>query len=474
MKPDIIFYQQYAVPYFGILALATHVKEKGYSVDVVIDSLEDDGVKILAELKPALIGISVMSPEHMWLIDTVKRIKAALPETVIIVGGIHAILYAEEILTKTEADLVCHSEGEEALVMIIEELKKEVPDYKKIPDIAFLDGSKFVSNEKGPLIQYTDDLVEEQSIYYSHYPEMAKDATLRFISSRGCPYKCSFCYNSVLQELYKGKGKYIRQKSVKNFIEEISRQVKAHKTNSIFFYDDLFTYNIKWLEPFLEAYKREINIPFMCTARANLMNEKTARLLGEAGCRTISFGVETGNYEMRRGILNKEVTDEQIINCSRMLRANGIKVQTANMFCLPDETLADAKKTIELNIKAGTDYAFTALFMPFPKMEITDYCIEKGYLKPDYSLKDLPSSFSMESVLNVPEKESIINVHRLAFFFIKWPWFYSLAKGTVSLTSLGFIFKTIFLFSNVMRHKEERGVTLFATLKYAWRLRRSV
>lgn len=93
MNKDIVFYQQYAVPYFSILSLSAHLKHAGISAGVVIESLEDNPLETLKKLNPKLIGISVLSPEHNWLIKTSQKIKSILPDTKIIVGGIHAIFY---------------------------------------------------------------------------------------------------------------------------------------------------------------------------------------------------------------------------------------------------------------------------------------------------------------------------------------------------------------------------------------------
>ena len=475
-KPDIVFYHQYPVAYFGVLSMSARLESKGIKVDVVIDSLEEDPVETLKAIGPGLVGVSVLSPEHRWLVEEVAKIKAALPETKVLVGGVHAMLYAAEIMQDTGADFVCNSEGEVVAEELLKDLGKPSPDFSSIRGLVYRDGSdgKVVHNELAPLVQYDDGLVESQAIYYARYPELAKDAVHRFISSRGCPYRCSFCYNTNLQDAFNGMGKFVRQKSVENFIEEVATHCRKYPAKSLFFYDDLFTYNKKWLYPFLDAFKNEVGLPFMCTTRANVMSEETARRLKEAGCRTISYGIETGDEELRKGVLNKDVTDEQVISCGQALRGAGIKVQTANMFCLPGETVDMALSTIEINIKSGTDYAFTALFMPFPNTDLARHCIEGGYLDPGFSLRDLPSSFLNDSVLTLADKEKIKNVHRMAFFFIKWPLFFKLAGWTVRLTFLGPVFHLVFLFSNILRHKEERGISMWAALRYAWRLRKSV
>lgn len=212
----------------------------------------------------------------------------------------------------------------------------------------------------------------------------------------------------------------------------------------------------------------------MCTTRANLMNDDLAKMLAEAGCQTISFGIETGNDLLREKILNKKISDKQIIECGQVARKYGIQVQTSNMFCLPGETLSDAYKTIELNHKAGTHLPFCSLFLPFPNTELANYCIEKGYLKPDYSFKDMPKSFLKESVLSLKDKENIINLQHLSYFFIRHPWLYRNFRWVVRFKIFNPLFPLFYLISSFLRHKEERRRSYMSTLFYAWQFRKTI
>ncbi len=159
MHPDIVFYQQHPVPYFGVLALVSLLEHDGYHADVVITSLEEDPIRRLSEIGCRLIGISVMSPEHSWLRDTTCRIKASMPDSCIIVGGVHAMLYPEEILEETMADLVCTSEGELVLEKVIAELHKDRPDWNRIDGLAFKDSDSVVTNAKANLMDYSDEVI---------------------------------------------------------------------------------------------------------------------------------------------------------------------------------------------------------------------------------------------------------------------------------------------------------------------------
>ncbi len=472
----VVLVQQYASPNFGVLALLSYISHHKINCEVVIWSLERNPVEALYELKPDLIGISLMTTEHYWMIEAVKSIRGRLPEVKIIVGGIHAFIYPEDILAVPGVDLVCNSDGEYVMLEVCHKLGEGKTDWGLVKGLVYRDKDGAVrSSGRADFFKYSPDIIEDRTPYFSRYPVMSKDTVPRFIASRGCPYNCSFCYNSQIRDIFKdADGNYLRYKYPENLIHEILNICSRYPVESIFFVDDLFCSNRKWLSQFLDIYKKEVNYPFMCTTRANIMTEELARMLADAGCQTISFGIETGNEIIRERILNKKISDEQIISCGQIARKYGIQVQTANMFCLPDETLEDAFKTIELNHKAGTDLAFTSLFLPFPNTELANYCIKKKYLKEDFSFKDLPNSFLSKSMLSLDNKEAIINVQQLSYFFVRYPWFYRKFRWVVKINILKPMFYLLYLLSNFLRHKIERRRSYFSAFIYAWQLRKTI
>lgn len=151
-----------------------------------------------------------------------------------------------------------------------------------------------------------------------------------------------------------------------------------------------------------------------------------------------------------------------------------MQVQTTNMFCLPDETLEDSFRTIELNHKAGTDLAFTSLFLPFPNTELANDCIKKKYLKEGFSFKDLPKSFLSKSILSIDNKEAIINTQQLSYFFIRYPWIYNKFRWSVKINALRPVFFLCYLLSNFIRHKIERKRSFFSAFLFAWRMRKTI
>ncbi len=468
----MIFLQQYATPYFGLLSITSYLQHNGVSCHVVIDCLENDCIAKIYSFKPKIIGISVITTEHNWLKSKVQQLKKVLPDVIIIVGGMHAILYPEDVLSISGVDLISISDGEDVCYNLINAIAKG-SDYLQIPGIAYRDKNS-LTIKKNPIViyQYEKELVETRDIYTSAYPELNKDAVPRFMSGRGCPYRCSFCYNKKIHKIYGGSGYYVRRKSPNNFVIEILENLTPY-TKGICFYDDLFTLDKEWLEEFLILYRKKIKLPFMCTVRADNINEKMVQALADSNCRTAGFGLESGSYRIRKEILKKDIKDEDIISCGQLLAKYNIHVQTGNMFCLPSESFADAFSTIELNIKANVDCAFTSLYMPFPDTEIANYCIDMNYLPRSFAVTDIPKSFMQTSILNISDKKRIRNIYYLAYFTIKYPFFLPIVKHLAGIAFFSPIYKIIFIFGNLIRHTVEREISFWETLKYIWRLRRS-
>ena len=117
----------------------------------------------------------------------------------------------------------------------------------------------------------------------------------------------------ALSEIYRGKGKRFRLRSVDNVIEEVSWVQEHYPLEHVVFVDDTFVLSNEWLAEFAEEYPRRIGIPFFCNSRANLVTEEQVRLLKVAGCHTVSMGIEVANDEIRNGLLKRRMSREQIL-----------------------------------------------------------------------------------------------------------------------------------------------------------------
>lgn len=469
----ICFVQKQVFPYFGVMALSACLKKQGYETDIVIDGCEKDTLSALEKAGPGLVAFSVLSNEHGWLRQISSELKKRLPGLPVAVGGVHSILYPDEVLALPGVDYLCRGEGESSFVELAGRiaLKKAAGD---IPGICFKKEGRLMISGIAPLSGELDSFFEDRGVYYKRYPKLGRLALKVFISSRGCPFDCSFCANSSIMRIFEGKGEYIRRKSPGHFVEEIKRVVAEYPTDSLFFADDLFAMDMSWLEAFCRLYKKEINLPYICTARVDVIKKEHARLLAGSGCHTISFGVETGNEALRTGLLNKRITDKRIFEGARFIKEAGIRIQGSNMFCLPDESVEDALATVDLNVAIGTDYMFTTVLLPFPKTALAGYCIDKGLLKKDYSFEDMPNSFIQDSVLSLNNKETILNIHKVAHLCVRFPRlkpFLIHAAGRIRCRQL-FLF--LWLCGTFIRFKEERRLSLWRTARYLWEYRKGL
>ena len=386
-----------------------------------------------------------------------------------IAGGVHAIIYHKQILHDSPVDLVCCGDGEVVIHNVLKEMSYGQPNWSCVKGLSYKTVSGEIQTAScAPLASYSDDVIENRDIYLDRYPIMKQDTIGYFIASRGCPYSCSFCYNSYLRKAVGTKG-YLRRKSATVFLKEIEIALRKADYKSIFFIDDLFTFDKKWLKEFLPLYRKRIGLPFVCTTRANVMDEEVAQLLAQGGCHSASFGIETGNQELRKTILNKNITDEQMMRCGRLLRKYGICVRASSMFCLPNETIEDAFKTIEINIECQVDFAASMLLIPYPETAIAEHMKKHNMISPDYSLYDVPNISYKTSVATIQDKDKITNIHYLSYFFVKYPWLFKRFRWIIHLTWLSPFFYTLFMYSLIERNKRENELSWKQAFIYGWR-----
>lgn len=474
----ICFLQKNAMANFGVMSIAGYLKKVSrHESFVVIDSLEKRTIDEIRKTNPDIIGISVVSSEHQWLIRFCKEIKNSLPDTPIIIGGVHAIMYPE-ILSETEADLLCKSEGEIVLEKILNILS-ENNDLKLLSDIPSLvyrknmsRSGELIQNQLMPLlteIEWEDDA----SIYYDRYPVLAKDEMKQFLSQRGCPYNCYFCYNSLIKQALKGTGKYLRRKKPELFINEIKWLVDRYGAKSVSIYDDLFTHDKKWLSEFTSLYKEKIGIPYLCQIRADHADEETVAMLSDSGCFTSCVGLESGNEKLRYEVLNKRIPDEKMFYVADLLRKYNINIKTGNMFGIPGETIEQAFETIELNIKIGTKFLGAGMLLPFPGTIVEEIALKKGWLDKPLDYKNLPVSAYDESIFKAPHIEILTNIMNVAQLCAFYPKLLPVMRKFVHVRFRR-LFKFIHFSTLTIRFVRERNLGLLHGIAFLWRFRKSL
>jgi radical SAM superfamily enzyme YgiQ (UPF0313 family) len=413
----------------GLMYLSAYLHAQGHESRIFIDVRGTNAMAEVEAYNPQVVGFSCTTGLHHWALDFARRYKARHPQAVVLMGGPHPTFYPE-MIHDPAVDFVCVGEGEEAAV----DLAQALESGGDLTGIANLwtkrDGQVFM-NQPRPLIQDLDALPFPDRTYYDRYPITARETSKNFISGRGCAYKCNFCANHTLQELYRGKGRYVRFRSQENVIAEIKQVRNRYPIRFVGFSDDILIINKKWLFPFLDLYRREIGLPFLSTVRANLVDEEIVRALKEAGCLSCVFGIESGDERIRNEVLAKGVTDEEIFQAAHLFKKYRIRFGTYNMVGLPGETVADAFKTVRINARVRPDFPWCSVLQPYPGTQIRKRI--EADLGRDLPVDEIGASYFTTSVVRGKEIRQLENLQKFFHLAVRFPFLQPVIRQLIKL-----------------------------------------
>ena len=402
----------------GVMSLAAVARARGHKAALALGS-DERIVRLARDFQPDIVGFSVLTGfQNRWL-RLARAIKMAVkPEPIVIFGGPHPTFFPQVVL-EDGVDAICRGEGEGPIGDLLSAFEAGNRSFEGIPNLAVKNSAGMKAAPLRPLANLDELPFPDREISYA-YPFIRKDPNTHFIAGRGCPYSCSFCFNRRMRELCRDLGPPYRLRSVGNLLEEIGEVKRNWGIKVVYFQDDTFVLDRNWLFDFLDSYGRKFRLPFYCTVRADLVTEEMAKALKNAGCYRVSFGVESGVESIRRELLQKDISDDCIRNAAALLRKAGIPFQTTNMMGLPGETLADAIRTLELNIEIGAEIAWTSLYQPYPGTLLGERAIAEGRidrLPDDERIADAHTA----SMLRQPEIREIERLQKLAYLAVKFP-----------------------------------------------------
>jgi len=376
------------MPCIGIAYLAAILEKNNVNVTVLDDFVLRLGVNGLfdkvKEIHPEIVGISTLTPSYEICINLARKIKKFDKNIKIILGNIHASFFAQEILEKEPVDIIVHSEGELTISELVSVLRDR-GDLEKIKGISYKDHNEIIHNERRELLQDLDSLpfpawhlfpVDEYGLL--PFADIKKPI-LTILASRGCPFKCTFCSISYKKENY-------RKRDVKKVVDEIEYLIDRFKVQQIGFVDPIFPLNKNHCKEFCkEMIKRGLNKKIIWTTetRVDMIDEDIAKIMKEAGCRRLIFGIESGVQELLRNV-KKEYTLEEAQNGVRNARKASIETVGLFMIGLPGETKSLTEQTIKFAKKLDLDFAKFAITIPYPGTELYDNLRRSGWNRTDW------------------------------------------------------------------------------------------
>lgn len=324
-----------------------------------------------------LIGFSVVSDTYRWACDIAERIKRQM-DVPIIFGGIHPTSVPNIVIRKDFIDYVCVGEGENAMVELADALEKR-KDTTRIRNIWAKKEGKIIKNELRPLISDLDSIpFPDKELFYREYRGFKRIYSI--MSGRGCSYECSFCHHSHFRSIYKNGGVYLRRRSVENIINELRHAKEKYRIKKICFFDDLFLSDMNWLREFSHKYSEEIKLPFVCAVHPVNVNQESVSLLDKAGCSAVGLGVQTVSQQLRRDVLHRYETNEQIEKAIKLFKATGILLYVDILIGLPGQDEKELLDIVRFMNKNRPDMVLSIWLKYYPRLEILEIAREKGIL----------------------------------------------------------------------------------------------
>jgi anaerobic magnesium-protoporphyrin IX monomethyl ester cyclase len=344
----------------GILYISAYLEKNGFDNDVFDSTFSNKHsfYQYLADHKPQIVAIYTNLMTKLNVLKIISHIKTNHPETIIILGGPEVRASAENFL-RYGADIIVIGEGEVTMLELATHLqqKKNRSELLTIAGIAFLDNGDFLQTTERQKIADVNTLPfpnrskVDLNLYLDIWKKYHGKNAISVSTMRGCPYSCKWCSRAVYGASY-------RRRSAELVAAELKEIYENYAPDSIWFVDDVFTINHKWLNEFNAALKKiSLSISYECITRADRLNEDVIKVLKESGCFRVWIGAESGSQKVI-DLMDRRVKVEQVREMIQLAAQHGIETGTFIMLGYPGETEADIKETIH-HLKISNPDHFT-------------------------------------------------------------------------------------------------------------------
>ncbi|MDD5454379.1 MAG: radical SAM protein [Candidatus Ratteibacteria bacterium] len=378
------------MPSLGLLYIAAFLRKEGLSVSILdAESLGLDTettIHSIAKQNPDILGITATTLSIISAIAVAQKIKTIIPHIRVFMGGPHVTAMPRETMESfQDIDGCVLGDGEISFARIIHNINNGLEIGQDIDGLVWRKGNEILINPKKEHLKDLDilpfpawDLLKGFPEYYRPpFHSYKRLPVANIITTRGCPFACSFCDRSVF-------GNKVYSHSVEYIMEMVEHLIKDFGIREISIKDDTFLLSPERVVNFCrQLRKKRLDIVWSCNSRVNLVNDIILKEMKSARCWMISYGIESGSPQMLRKMA-KGITKKEILDALRLTRKHGIVSKGFFMLGVPGETVETLKQTQSFINELPLDELNINFFTPFPGTRLFREVIEEGF-NPDFS-----------------------------------------------------------------------------------------
>ncbi len=372
------------VPPLGIATVAAMLEKEKHFVRILDCQAQGTMLEdVIAWIKKHDFDIIGLTSSTIAIDNAAKIIKLAkkkFPKLTTMVGGPHPTFDPKGSMKLTGADLLVYGEGEETIVDLIKNIKKP----QKVLGIYYREEGKIKNTKPRPLTKDLNTLpwparhlldIKKYKPFAGSYKRLP---SMQIMSTRGCPYNCSFCCSVF--------GRSYRKRDPKDVIEEIKHLIKKYGAKEIYFQDSLIVLDRKWIMEICgRIIKEKLDITWSGSARANLVDLELLKKMKKSGCFRLAFGVESGDPRVLK-IVRKDVNVPKIKEAFKMCRKVGIATTAFYILGLPGDNRESCLRTIKLAKELNADVSSFNIATPFPGSDFYKHLDQYGKIY-DFDLR---------------------------------------------------------------------------------------
>ncbi len=449
---------------FGYLAAYTRERIKDCEFKILDSEVlglgyEQIKEKIIKE-NPDIIGFTAPTPAMKHVYKITEFIKKEFnPNCYVVAGGIHPTVMPRRTLEESLIDSAVIGEGEITFFELVREIKNKSFDFGAIKGLAWKNRNGAIEiNERRPLLENLDELpypardLYDLKLYYSAPTKKVSDfKATPILTSRGCAFNCIHCPSKTIW------GGRVRYHSALNVVREIEECINKFGLREFNFFDDTFTVNpARVKEICREIINKKLNIAWISFSRVNTISEDLVKIMKEAGCRKISFGLESGSQEILDK-MRKNATIEMASKAVAVVRKCGLQVHASFMLGNVGETIETIKQTIKFAKSLDLDNATFFITTPYPGTELYEIAKEINADLVNIPWENFAPLTSAKPILvqnNISAKELVV-WQKKAFreFYLRPKYIFHKLKGLKSLDFLKMIWEGLRIFYRILLKK---------------------